>query len=304
MTAARAPRTATCTALALVAFASNSILCRLALRGRAIDPASFTLIRLVAGALALTLILALSGRDATPRSGDWISSLCLFLYAAAFSFAYLSLGAGSGALILFGAVQLTMIAAARYSGERPHALEWIGLLFALAGLVYLTSPGLSAPSPAGSVLMAAAGGAWGLYSLRGRGAVAPLAATAGNFVRAVPLAVAAGVIALPHVHVSGRGVLLAATSGALASGVGYAIWYLALSGLSATRAATVQLAVPVLAAALAVVFLAETITLRLVIAALVILGGVGLALVPGWRKHRNRFYSGAALPGPTGRETS
>jgi drug/metabolite transporter (DMT)-like permease len=205
----------------------------------------------------------------------------LFLYAIAFSLAYLSLSAGTGALLLFGSVQATMLLVALRAGERPHPWTWVGLGVALAGLCVLVAPGLRAPSPGGAALMIAAGIAWGVYSLRGRGAPDPLAATTDNFVRSVPLVVAAGLAAWavhgPH-HVSPRGVLLALISGAVTSGVGYVVWYAALRGLTATRAATVQLAVPVLAAVAGVVLLSEAVTVRLVASAALILGGIAVAL--------------------------
>jgi drug/metabolite transporter (DMT)-like permease len=202
----------------------------------------------------------------------------LFLYAVTFSFAYISLSAGTGALILFGAVQITMILSGLIAGERPRLLEWLGLLAALGGLVYLVLPGLSAPSPLGSALMALAGIAWGVYSLRGRGIDDPVANTTGNFVRAAPLALIVSLIALSNYSLSPKGALLAVLSGALASGLGYVIWYAALRDLTATRAATVQLAVPVIAAIGGIFFLAEAVTLRLTFASIAILGGVGLAI--------------------------
>jgi drug/metabolite transporter (DMT)-like permease len=209
-----------------------------------------------------------------------ISALLLFLYAVAFSFAYINLSTGTGALILFGSVQATMLSAALLSGERPHPLEWAGLALALCGLVYLVFPGLqSAPPLASSLFMAVAGVSWGLYSLRGRGGIDPLADTTSNFVLALPLAVAVNlVMSSTAVHISQRGIWLAVLSGALASGVGYVVWYAALRGLTATRAATVQLIVPVLAAAGGVLLISEKITPRLLIAACVIIGGIGLAL--------------------------
>jgi drug/metabolite transporter (DMT)-like permease len=274
-------RTIALTAVTMVAFASNSILCRLALQTRAIDPASFTLLRILAGAGALLVITRATGSNArTPAR--WAGAAFLFLYAAAFSFAYTSLGAGTGALILFGCVQATMLIAGLRSGERLRVLEWTGLVVALGGLVYLVAPGLEAPAPAGCALMALAGVAWGFYSLGGRGSTNPLVDTGRNFARAVPMAVAVGVaapLAGGDFRLSREGVLLALASGAVASGLGYAVWYAALRGLSATRAATVQLSVPAIAALGGVAFLAETITLRLVSSAGLILGGVGLALV-------------------------
>jgi len=275
-------RTIALTAVTMVAFASNSILCRLALQARAIDPASFTLVRILAGAIALLVIVRVvspTARVFTP--GRWAGAAFLFLYAAAFSFAYTSLSAGTGALILFGCVQAAMLAVALRSGERPRPLEWIGLAIAVAGLVYLVAPGLQAPAPVGCALMAIAGVAWGFYSLTGRGSTNPLADTSRNFLRAAPLALAVALLARvagADVRATREGVLLAIASGALSSGLGYAIWYAALRGLSATRAATVQLSVPVFAALGGVSFLSETITLRLVLSAILILGGVGTAL--------------------------
>ena len=275
------------TLLALVAFASNSILCRLALGPGSIDPAAFTGIRLAAGAVALAL---LSATLAPPRPagaasrGGWWSALCLFAYAIAFSLAYLTLSAGTGALILFASVQATVIAGALRAGERLRALQWAGIAVALGGLAALVSPGLAAPSPAGSALMAAAGVAWGLYTLRGRGSASPLADTRRNFTRAAPMALAACALAAASLHASPRGVWLAVASGALASGLGYAVWYAALRGLSATQAAAVQLAVPVLAAFGGVLFLSESLSARLVLSAALILGGIALALFTRTRR--------------------
>ncbi len=274
------------TSLAMVAFASNSLLNRLALGRESIDAVSYTTIRLAAGAVTLWLISSLQKNSTASNIRDnWISAAMLFLYALAFSFAYTSLSAGTGALILFGSVQMTMILVALRSGERPQPLEWLGLLLALAGLVYLVLPGLEAPSPLGSGLMMLAGIAWGIYSLRGRGSASPLGDTTGNFIRAVPLILAVLLVSLNSVKLFPAGVLLAVLSGAVASGIGYVIWYTALAGLTATRAAVVQLSVPVLAAWGGVVFLAENISLRLILAGAMILGGIGLAIA-GRRKAR------------------
>ena len=272
-------RTALFTVFALAAFAANSLLCRLALGASAIDAASYTAVRIVSGAAALFLLAVAAGRGANLRaSGSWPSALALFLYAAPFSFAYRTIPAGVGALILFGSVQATMIGSALLSGERPGPLQWSGLCLALAGLAYLVRPGAAAPSAAGSALMAAAGASWGIYSLRGRKSRDPLADTAANFTRAAPLAALTAAAAFGSLHVEPRGFLLAALSGAAASGMGYAAWYTALPGLTATRASTVQLAVPVLAAAGAVAWLGERVTPRLLLASAAILGGVAIAV--------------------------
>lgn len=266
-------------AFTLVAFAANSVLCRLALGNAMIDAASFATIRLVSGAITLWLLAAfLARKNSSGSRGNWASALALFTYAIAFSFAYMSLSAGTGALILFGAVQATMILTGLHNGERPHLAEWAGLVVALGGLVYLVFPGLTAPSPTGAALMAAAGVAWGVYSLRGRGATDPILVTTDNFVRTVPLVLMVSLIMLPGVHLSPVGVLLAVSSGSLASGLGYVLWYAALPSLTATRAATLQLTVPVLAALGGVVFLGEVISLRLIVSGVMILGGVGLAV--------------------------
>lgn len=263
----------------MIAFASNSILNRLALGRGTIDAVSYTTIRLGAGAVTLLLIAITQKNDGSSKlRGDWLSAAMLFMYALAFSFAYLSLSAGTGALILFGSVQVTMILAALRSGERPRLLEWLGVVLALGGLIYLVMPGLKAPSPLGSTLMVTAGFAWGIYSLRGRGTQSPLANTAGNFIYAVPLILAVRLVTLDHLHLSQEGILLAVLSGALASGLGYVIWYAALRGLTATRAAIVQLSVPALAAWGGILFLGENLSLRLILAGALILGGIALAV--------------------------
>ena len=266
------------TGAAMLAFAANSLLCRLALAQPRIDPGSFGSIRLVSGALVLALIVRMrAGSDAAPR-GDWLAATMLFAYVALFSFAYLSLSAGTGALILFGAVQLTMLGAGLRAGERFAPAAWAGLAAAIAGLVYLVSPGVSAPAPLGATSMALAGAAWGVYSLRGRGIVSALAATASNFARAVPLALALSVLTAGAAHADGPGVALAVASGALSSGIGYVIWYAALRGLTAMRAATVQLSVPPIAAIGGALMLAEPLTPRLMLASAAILGGIAVVL--------------------------
>jgi len=280
-------RTATLTMLALAAFAGNSLLCRAALRDTSIDAASFTAIRIASGALALCLIVRLRALPRKGGAGDWPSALALFVYAAAFSFAYLSLTAATGALLLFGAVQATMIGSGLARGERLVAVQWLGVLIAGGGLLGLLLPGLTAPSPRGALLMAAAGVAWGIYSLRGRAptlaSVDPTAANAGNFVRAAPMAVALLAISLlwspTAVQFDPAGAGYALASGAVTSGLGYALWYAALKGLKATTAATVQLSVPVLTAIAGVALLAEPLTLRVALASAAVLGGIALVVL-------------------------
>ncbi len=267
------------TTLALVAFAGNSVLCRLALKDGSIDAASFSTVRLVSGAIALLVILYATNRGTRPASsGSWMSATMLFLYAVCFSFAYVSLDTGIGALILFGMVQATMVTGALWAGDRPTVAEWIGWLLAVSGFVYLVSPGLTAPSPVGSVLMGIAGIGWGIYSLRGRKEPYALSATTYNFVRSVPLVLVVSALSLKEMHLSTNGIVLAILSGAITSGIGYAIWYTALRSISTMQAAMVQLSVPVLAAAGGVIFLAESVSVRLIFSGLLILGGIFLAI--------------------------
>ena len=300
------------TLVTMTAFAGNSLLCRLALKQTSIDAASFTFIRIISGAIALWPIvkfrkrlmvdrttsplverspnsppvtrlprrsLAKAGHSSLPQAGNWPSALALFAYAAAFSLAYISLSAGTGALLLFGAVQATMIVWGLRRGEQLRARQWVGLAFALGGLVALLFPGLSAPPLGGSILMLGAGIAWGIYSLRGQASGDPISETAGNFLRAVPLAAVLSVAFLPWASLDRAGVGFAILSGAIASGVGYAIWYTALPGLKAASAATVQLSVPVLAAAGGIIFLSEPITLRFLFASVAVLGGIALVVI-------------------------
>jgi len=271
--------TALLTLLALVAFAANSIFARLALGAPSIDPASYTAVRLLTGAATLWLI-ARFRRTSSPTTteGNWTSAAMLFLYAATFSFAYVILTTGTGALILFAAVQITMIGFGLYAGERPSVHHWVGLVIAVTGLVYLVSPGVTAPSTAGSLLMGTAGVAWGIYSILGRRVNNPVHATAGNFLRTVPMALLVLIFSSPSIAITGKGFLWATLSGSITSAVGYLIWYAALPHLAATFAATVQLAVPALAAIGGVVFLAERFTLRLILSGVLILTGVGLAI--------------------------
>ncbi len=266
------------TSLAMIAFAGNSLLCRQALKHTAIDPASFTAIRLVSGALVLWLLVRMK-QNAPAGEGNWASALALFAYAAGFSFAYISLSAASGALLLFGAVQVTMISYGVWTGERLRLLQTFGVLLAFGGLVGLLLPGLSAPPLLGAMLMIGAGIAWGVYSLRGKGAGDPIRVTAGNFLRSVPVTVVLSLLMVKFVSVDAAGVGYAIASGALASGCGYAIWYTVLPALKNTSAASVQLSVPVIAALGGIVFLGEPVTLRLVLASVAILGGIALVIV-------------------------
>jgi drug/metabolite transporter (DMT)-like permease len=263
---------------ALVAFAGNSLLARMALGPGFIDPAAFTAVRLGSGGLTLFLLAAFRRPPEVPRAGRWAAPVALFAYALAFSVAYVQLGVGAGALILFGAVQVTMIAWGLRAGERPRLATWVGLGCALCGLAVLTLPGAHAPSVGAAVLMCAAGVAWGVYSLLGRGPGDPIHRTTTNFGWSVPLAVIAVAVAWPMVHTTPRGVVYAIASGSVASGLGYVLWYAALPGLSATAAAISQLVVPVLAAAGAALLLGEPLTPRLLTAGTAILGGVALAL--------------------------
>jgi len=290
----------------MTAFAGNSLLCRLALKQTSIDAASFTFIRIISGAIVLWLIVEFRRRlmvdrtasplverspnsspvtrhSSLPQTGNWPSALALFAYAAAFSLAYISLSAGTGALLLFGAVQATMIIWGLRRGEQLRARQWVGLTFALGGLVALLFPGLSAPPLGGSILMLGAGIAWGIYSLRGQASGDPISETAGNFLRAVSLAAVLSVAFLPWASLDRAGVGFAILSGAIASGVGYAIWYTALPSLRAASAATVQLSVPVLAAVGGILFLGESITLRLLFASVAVLGGIALVVIEKWR---------------------
>ncbi|WP_127070929.1 DMT family transporter [Pelagibacterium lentulum] len=281
-------RIITLTAIAMLAFAANSVLARLALVDGAIDAASYTGIRLIAGAVLLYAIL-FWGSTAHPRGrvgGNWSGAAALFGYAILFSIAYVMLGAGMGALILFASVQMSMLGWAMFKGDRPGMIEWAGIGLALAALVYLVSPGLSAPNPLGAMLMAIAGASWAAYSLIGRGSHSPLRDTAGNFVRCLPVGIALTAFGLLTLPVSLEGVAYAVASGALASGLGYAVWYLALPALSRVQASTVQLTVPAIAALGGVIFIGESITLRLAVASIGILGGVAFAL---WgSEHRKR----------------
>ena len=274
-------RTALFTALALVAFAANSLFNRAAFASSGIDAGSFAVIRLASGALALAAISILRGSGrASLRGGSWLAAAMLFAYATAFSYAYISLSVGTGALILFAAVQITMLLAALSLGEKLSAPQWGGLALALIGVAVLLSPGVTAPSPAAAALMAIAGAAWGIYSLLGRQSISPLTDTAANFVRSLPFVALLGLAVGSRAHLTPTGITYALLSGVVASGMGYSIWYTALRGLTAAQAAIVQLLVPVLASVAGVLLLREAVTGRLSISTAMILGGVFLAIAP------------------------
>ena len=266
------------TVIALIAFAGNSLLCRLALKNTNIDPASFTTVRLLSGALILFLIVGIQRKKVT-GAGNWLSAFALFIYAAGFSFAYLQLSAATGALLLFAAVQATMLGYGFWTGERLQIIQIIGLVLAFAGLLILLLPGVSAPSLSNSLLMISAGIAWGIYSLRGKTASDATLATAGNFLRASVFAIILSVIMLANKSLDNTGIGYAICSGALTSGIGYAIWYAALPSLKAATAATVQLSVPVITAIGAITLLDEPISLRIVLASLTILGGIAMVIL-------------------------
>jgi drug/metabolite transporter (DMT)-like permease len=274
------PRTriALLTVLAMLAFAGNSLLCRLALRGGVIDAATFTLVRVVSAALVLWMIVRVRNGP-QGIAGNWYSAFALFAYACGFSFAYVALSAGTGALLLFGAVQATMIGYGLWAGERLRARQWVGLAFALGGLTWLVLPGVSAPPLRSSLLMLSAGAAWGIYSLRGRRAGDPTTTTAGNFMRAVPFAAATSALAFGQFSFEASGAMYAMLSGALTSGIGYVLWYAALRELKAATAAAVQLSVPVIAAMGGIALLGEPLTPRLLASSAAVLGGIALVIV-------------------------
>jgi len=272
-------RTISFTVLALIAFAANSVLCRLALGDRTIDASSFTVIRLLSGAIVLFLIIKIKNKSEVSTKGSWSASLMLFLYAITFSFAYITLDTGTGALILFGSVQITMIFLSILSGNRLHVTEWLGVMVSFLGFVYLVLPGITTPSMFGFMLMTVAGIAWGIYTLKGKGSTNPVIDTAYNFLRTIPFVIILAVLAFNKMSYSSTGILLAVLSGAIASGIGYAIWYSALRGLSTVQAAVVQLLVPVIAALGGVIFVSEAITLRLTVSAMLILGGILLVVL-------------------------
>ena len=264
-------------ALAMTAFAANSLLCRMALVETDIDPASFTFWRLTSGALMLTVLVVM--RNQKPlKEGNMASAIALFVYAAGFSFAYISMTTGAGALLLFGAVQVTMISWGLFKGERMSALQWGGFLLALVGLILLLLPNAAVPQLSSALMMLAAGIAWGVYSLKGKGAKFPIEATAGNFIRSTPLALVLLVIFWPGGEFHAEGMAYAVASGAIASALGYALWYSILVHIAAIKAATLQLSVPVLAVFAGWLFLDETVTLRIILSSLAVIGGVAMVI--------------------------
>ena len=268
-------KTIVLTSLALIAFAANSVLCRLALGNEAIDAASFTIMRLLSGTIVLLLIVATTRNSAADATkGSWGASFMLFLYAATFSYAYVSLDTGTGALILFGSVQITMILLSLISGTRLHLTEWAGVAITFTGFVYLILPGVTTPSTTGFALMTVSGIAWGIYTLKGRRSKNPLLDTAYNFLRTTPLVIILAIIAMNTLNYSTEGIVLALLSGGITSGIGYTIWYIALGGLTSTQAAVLQLSVPLIAALGGVIFVSEAITFRLMISATLVLGGI------------------------------
>jgi len=272
-------RTIILTTLAMLAFAANSILCRLALGHLQIDAATFTAVRLISGALTLTILLSVTQRGVIKNQLNWPSSLALYGYAICFSFAYVTLSTGTGALILFGTVQLSLIIIGIIHGEKPTPLKWLGSLVASSGLVYLMLPGVGAPSILGASLMFLAGLAWAIYSLRGKSTRDAIASTTWNFIGTVPFVIVSSMIFISHYHASVSGILLAIASGALASGIGYVIWYAALPKLTWMSAAIVQISVPMIAAMGGVIFMSEQFSIRLLVSSTMILGGIVLVIV-------------------------
>jgi len=263
--------------MALIAFAANSVLCRLALNIYQIDAGSFTVIRLLSGALVLSVIVYSQRsftRPYTSKTNHWWSALMLFVYAATFSFAYISLDTATGALILFGSVQITMIAYALFSGNRLNRFECLGICLAFFGFIYLMYPDINTPSATGFLLMGISGITWAIYTIQGKSSQQPLFDTAHNFLKTLPFIAILTLFMLPQIKLNPEGIILAIVSGGIASAIGYAIWYIALAGLRNTQAAVIQLSVPVIAAIGGILFVSETMTLRLLIATLFILGGI------------------------------
>ncbi len=279
------------TGFALIAFAANSVLCRLALGMKLIDASSFTIVRLLSGAVVLFLIILSSNRNKTsvPATGSWSASLMLFIYASTFSFAYTLLNTGTGALILFAVVQITMILWSVVSGNRLHSIEWLGLFVAFSGFIYLILPDVITPSSGGFLLMTVAGIAWGIYTLNGRNSKNPVLDTAYNFFRTIPLVLILLFFTLSNASYTLMGILLAVISGGIASGIGYAAWYIALTGLSVTQAAVFQLSVPIFAALGGIVFVSESITLRLMVSTTLILGGILMVVLAQYYSVRSQM---------------
>jgi len=272
------------TAATLICFASNSLLTRGALANGRLDAATFMSVRLLTGALTLALLARLRKGPTTPERGSWTSAAALAGYAVAFTVAYARIGASVGALVLFGGVQVTMIGTGLVRGERPARVDWAGVALAMAGLLVFTVPGVTAPDPLGTALMALAGACWGIYSLAGRGSRDPLGATAGNFALACLAGLLFSAINFSSMHVTSNGLWLAAISGSVASGLGYTMWYSVLPSLPAWRAAVVQLVVPVLTALSASALLGESLSSRLMIATALVAAGVLLTVVPAWHR--------------------
>lgn len=272
-------RLATYTTLTMIAFAGNSLFCRMALKETAIDAASFTSVRLLSATLMLWLLMSWQ-KQAPLQHGNWRSALALFLYAVALSYAYRTINTGAGALVLFGAVQITMLLAGFIAGERMRLWQSVGLAAAVTGFVVLVSPGVEAPSVLDSILMLVSGIAWGIYSLFGRGQSNPAAATAGNFLRVAPMTVALSLATLPWIQLDSLGMFYAILSGAVTSALGYILWYRVLQQMSAITASTVQLSAPLIATAAGLLVLGEAVTRDLVIASILILGGIWLVLHP------------------------
>ena len=270
------------TALTMIAFAGNSVLCRLALKETGIDAASFTSVRLLSAVAMLWLLMRWQSESAL-KHGTWRSAFSLFIYAVTLSYAYRTINTGAGALILFGAVQVTMLTAGFLAGERMRGVQIAGFVAAITGLLILVLPGVETPSVLDAILMLVSGAAWGVYSMFGRGVPDPVAATAGNFMRAVPFTIALSLLALPWFHFDKVGVLYAVLSGALTSALGYVLWYRVLQHMRAMTASTIQLSAPIIAAVGGIMLMGEAVTLNLLIASLMILGGIWLVLRYGKR---------------------
>lgn len=276
------------TGFALIAFAANSVLCRLALGSETIDASSFTGIRLISGAFTLFIILSIKGSNSEASSkGSWTAGFVLFLYAITFSYAYLSVDTGTGALILFGSVQITMIMLSLISGTRLHLIEWSGVIIAFTGFIYLVLPDITTPSVNGFILMTVSGMAWGIYTLKGRSSKNPLMDTTYNFLRTIPFVALLAIFTMQNMNYSSEGIILALISGAITSGVGYTIWYIALGGLTSTQAAVLQLSVPVIAALGGVLFVSEEITMRLIISAAIVLSGILMVVLGKYHFAKN-----------------